>query len=175
MKVIVIFECSDALSGVTITQTDFLGLQAQEMFDIKAVSIDTHKKYNLAEQMKANELMLGDWVFNRNILENMQVYPMMFSQMFRQNPDAMTEDYNILPIPITPGILEKNGWKETYGWWRLSDCPFWLVHYSEKSWAKGKWGVRFNEDSDDDGFLIWGIHELQHALRLCGVAKTIEL
>lgn len=49
MKIIVTFECSDALSGVPITPTEFLGLQAQQMFDIKAVSIDTQKQYNLAE------------------------------------------------------------------------------------------------------------------------------
>lgn len=45
--------------------------------------------------MKANEMMIGDWVFNKNINKPMQVYPMMFSQMFRQSPDATTEDYNI--------------------------------------------------------------------------------
>lgn len=43
------FECSDALLGLPITPAEFLGLQAQQMFDIKAVSIDTQKQYNLAE------------------------------------------------------------------------------------------------------------------------------
>lgn len=49
MKVTVTFECSDELSGITITPTEFLGLQAQQMFNIKAVSIDAQKHYNLAE------------------------------------------------------------------------------------------------------------------------------
>lgn len=49
MKVIVTFECSDALLGLNMTPVEFLGLQAQQMFDIRAVSIDTQKQYNLAE------------------------------------------------------------------------------------------------------------------------------
>ena len=49
MKVVVTFECSDALMGLNITPTEFLGLQAQQMFDIKAVNIDIAKHYNLAE------------------------------------------------------------------------------------------------------------------------------
>lgn len=59
--------------------------------------------------MKANELMIEDWVYNKNIDKPMQVYPMMFSQMFRRTPNATTEDYNIFPIPLTPEILEKQG------------------------------------------------------------------
>ena len=49
MKVILTFECSDALLGLDITPIEFLGLQAQQMFDIKATKIDIQKTYNLAE------------------------------------------------------------------------------------------------------------------------------
>lgn len=49
MKAIVTFECSDALLGLDITPVEFLGLQAQQMFDIKAIKVDTQKPYNLAE------------------------------------------------------------------------------------------------------------------------------
>ena len=49
MKVTVTFECSDALLGLNVTPVEFIGLQAQQMFDIKAVSIDTQKQYDLAE------------------------------------------------------------------------------------------------------------------------------
>lgn len=49
MKAIVTFECSDALLGMNLTPTELLGLQAQQMFDIKAVKIDIQKQYNLAE------------------------------------------------------------------------------------------------------------------------------
>ena len=49
MKAVVTFECSDALLGLDITPTEFLGLQAQQMFDIKATVIELGKPYNLAE------------------------------------------------------------------------------------------------------------------------------
>ena len=42
--------------------------------------------------MRAYELMVENWVYNKNIDKPMQVYPMMFSQMFRQTPDATTEE-----------------------------------------------------------------------------------
>ena len=61
--------------------------------------------------MKANELMIGDWVYNKNIGEPMQVYPMMFSQMFRSNPNAVTEDFNIFPVPLTKEFLIGNGFE----------------------------------------------------------------
>lgn len=50
MKVVVTFECSDALMGLNITPTEFLGLQAQQMFDIKAVNIELGKRYKIAEK-----------------------------------------------------------------------------------------------------------------------------
>lgn len=125
--------------------------------------------------MKANELMIGDWVYNKNIAQPIQVYPMMFSQMFRQRPDANTEDYNIFPIPLTPEILEKNGWKETWGWWSSGDCFFFMVKYADNSWAKGKYGVSFSEDMEADMFFIGSVHELQHAYRLFGIEKEIVL
>lgn len=49
MQAILTFECSDALLGLDITPVEFLGLQAQQMFDIKATKIDIQKSYNLAE------------------------------------------------------------------------------------------------------------------------------
>ena len=54
MQAILTFECSDALLGLDITPVEFLGLQAQQMFDIKATKIDIQKSYNLAEWKSTN-------------------------------------------------------------------------------------------------------------------------
>lgn len=119
-------------------------------------------------KLQAKDLMIGDWVYNKNTNRNIQVYPTMFSQMFRQHPDATTEDYNIFPIPLTGEILEKNGWIKEWGlewnnddaidlqaeweddrfWWFLGDTPVVAINY---------------------------VHELQHALKLRGIEKEIEL
>lgn len=112
--------------------------------------------------------MIGDWVYNKNIDKPMQVYPMMFSQMFRQTPDATTEDYNIFPIPITPEILKKNGFRlDTYSeefmsgkWWTRNDF---VIHES------------MNDSVGRNNFSYKYVHQLQHALRLCGIEKEIEL
>lgn len=134
--------------------------------------------------MKANELMIDDWVYNKNIDKPMQVYPMMISQMFRQTPGATTEDYNIFPIPLTKEILEKNGFKsqllknhletvyayqdvseavanDLYALWLHQDGSFYLLLR-----VNGKDMVRID---------VRYVHQLQHALRLCGIKKTIEL
>lgn len=125
--------------------------------------------------MKANELMIDDWVYNKNIDKPMQVYPMMISQMFRQTPDATTEDYNIFPIPLTKEILEKNGFKykeKELGLYGVTTAP----HYVRN-------GVPFEVFCDGNPFAIWFrdpvnikyVHQLQHALRLCGIKKELEL
>ena len=49
MKTVVTFECSNALRGLEITPVEFIGLYAQQMFDIKATDIELGKPYNLAE------------------------------------------------------------------------------------------------------------------------------
>lgn len=130
--------------------------------------------------MKANELMIGDWVYNKNIDKPMQVYPMMFSQMFRQKPNATTEDYNIFPIPLTAEILEKNEFdiiclKPGQAVYSLADDYYDLgvEEISDSIWRVEYWDLE--SSSFDAKLQIAFVHELQHALRLCGIEKEIVL
>ena len=132
--------------------------------------------------MKANELMIGDWIYNKNIDKPMQVYPMMFSQMFRQRPDATTEDYNIFPIPLTPEILKKNGFVNKKGRFMQSgnfDNPpliMWhLVDDKILGHPKSQLEIHHGYKSIHVSFVCDYVHELQHALRLCGIEKEIVL
>lgn len=132
--------------------------------------------------MKANELMIDDWVYNKNIDKPMQVYPMMFSQMFRRTPDATTEDYNIFPIPLTPEILEKNGFVIKKKWAQLGnfgDSPLIMWHFEDDA-VLGDFKHELEIHQNDTGKVHVHIpceyvHELQHALKLCGIEKEIEL
>ena len=85
---------------------------------------------------------------------------------------------NISPIPLTTEILVKNGWE-----WHDADAKF----FSE-TWVgslllrKEEEGFRIlavsdydDEDTNDTPFTIRFVHELQHALRLFGTEKEIEL
>lgn len=133
--------------------------------------------------MKANELMIDDWVYNKNIAKPMQIYPTIFPQMFRSNPNATTEDYNIFPIPLTPEILKKNGFEvQDQGGGRKDvwtgfgiDCEGDIevefqnnipVHLKIDGGFKGEYYTSAN---------IKYVHQLQHAMRLCGIEKEIIL
>lgn len=74
------------------------------------------------------------------------------------------------PISITPEILEKNGWE-------LRPTGYVFHIDGGKSYDNTLWYI-FNDNTfvvENAEFSIKYIHELQHALRLCGINKTIEL
>ena len=128
--------------------------------------------------MKATELMVGDWV-------------MPLKKKLKGIPGKVTtidggtgvcwidsEDYSYLVpcsdverIPLTPEILEKNGL---------------TLSFNGNFFPEDKHYVL--EISVEDGYIFWTIngheyglmplryvHELQHALNLCGIEKEIEL
>lgn len=89
---------------------------------------------------------------------------------------------HIEPIPLTDEILEKNGWEKACGCW------FYFKEDAATSFNRDKFKkentlpfwVCFNDDSHkdvmgaDDYFqdviiYIKYVHELQHAIRLCGI------
>jgi hypothetical protein len=85
--------------------------------------------------------------------------------------DEIAIDDEIVGIPITPEILEKNGFNieiapYTPDWMRcilnpnffLEDRLKGFYHFNGNNLAK-----------------IQYVHELQHALKLCGIEKQIEL
>lgn len=143
--------------------------------------------------MKTNELMIGDWVFNAHHGENIQITPYDFFthghfEDGKYIPTGVTPSngWDLDPIPITPEILEKNGF--TYC---KSDGGFYL----HTTMSYGDWEVEvvlFNAtdeyrnnqlhiSSPDDSYIAIHlmecnhVHELQHALRLCGIKKEIKI
>lgn len=130
--------------------------------------------------MKTKELMIGDWVLANG--KNTQVVWIGNLQKLavRGFPSEFFED-EIEPIPLTPKILEKNGFK-----WLLTDsksityCINKPTINASKNKESGEWLIcvgpsgstkkRFVEIS-----CVKYVHELQHALRLCKVEKEIVL
>ena len=139
--------------------------------------------------MKATELMIGDWVQNplgakgwvKNIRSSPQ-YRIDIAYSADGESYAVLEEKDVNPIPLTPEILVKNGFlikhpeseKRTY----LKDRAGQIVVHKNR-------GLLFFNISGNPWKFGWFhpafaghirfVHELQHALRLCGIEKEIVL
>lgn len=131
--------------------------------------------------MKANELMLGD-----HVQVNGEVCKVISISYFDIGISDSKEDFyhehidNVKPVPLTAEILENNGFvykeeeetcaTEAFHHWWLEDSAFAL---NDDSWWRsikdGKLRVKFGI------FPLKYVHQVQHALRLCGIEKEIEL
>jgi len=115
--------------------------------------------------MEANKLMIGDWVFDGD--EVARVTSLTCDGII-ETTLRLSNIENVTPIPLTAEILEKNGWK-------YNDMPFvqgW-EQYGILLYAGGS-GYRINCGTNI-ALIIDSVHELQHALRLCGIDKEIVL
>ena len=136
--------------------------------------------------MKANDLMIFDLVRRKKDNRTMIVVEVGYDE----NIGAITtddrfygdfEDYHetqVEPIPITPEILEKNGFvqnprsKSRRSHQICTDSVY-------ISWWRGRLNILFkpfighstNHVNVDGKY----VHELQHALRICGIKKEIVL
>lgn len=125
--------------------------------------------------MKANELMIGDWVRGFVPDSNSTIYGIFNEQrvaIIAEPSKAYIELSidDIQPIPLTPKILRKNGFGNEMS--KYLDGDEIEIELNLDDW----------ELEDEDGFLdccyqkpITYVHELQHALRLCGIDKEIVL
>lgn len=114
--------------------------------------------------MKANELMIGDWVLDTRTGTPLRVNPFM----------AELEVPEWQPIPLTVEILEKNGFEAHPSSLRMffHHDDYRLCYYLNSS-------NRFSCFNNIDGSLVQkvivNVHQLQHALRLCKVDKEIVI
>ena len=122
-------------------------------------------------EMKVTELMIGDWVTLNGVDYKWQW----------THHDFTASEFNTLePIPLTPEILEKNGFEFVddsiisisaakllddytsiyFQFCNNNDCYFQLHHYGAGSYEIRKY-VKY-------------VYELQHALRLCGLNELAD-
>lgn len=116
--------------------------------------------------MEAKDLMIGDWVYSRQGVPS-RVTSITCDGII-ETEDGVSNIEIAEPIPITPEILEKNGFV-------YNDLPFvqgWeqfgLVLYSCGN------GYRIS-CQNNVALIIDSVHELQHLFLLCGIEKEIEL
>ena len=139
--------------------------------------------------IKCRDLTVGEWVVNQNgslmqivavdednayACEGNEERPWIFGDY---------EGYEPQPIILTPEILEKNGWSLDPVLQCYTSTPLWL--YGEGSinlllqfptkQSAGSLKIIDNQKIRNLSDFTWKdrlyIHELQHALRLCGLDK----
>ncbi len=134
-------------------------------------------------ELSCKDLMIGDYFRTKFAQKVVKVKEIKQSCVYTENNGY---EYNeIEPILLTPEILEKNGFKRDPLW---HHCDKDLDNYSIsvqlgyanrieyiKIAEKGKDNVIPSERTKMYLTHIKYLHQLQHALRLCGIEKTIEL
>lgn len=138
--------------------------------------------------MKANELMIGDWVqapidvdengwqYDRDRISKLDADGSWESHNFGIEGDS--NEVELLPIPLTEAILERNfGEKDADGDY-CYNTDFYDVYISDYS-DGAVWKVIVSEvefsSSPTWRMYISHVHELQQALRLAKVDKEITL
>ena len=123
-----------------------------------------------ASELSSKDLMVGDWLMFNG--EPCQVRGL-------HNDDTATfVEYRSLyclidaePIPLTPEILEKNGLANDYYGSYFKEDEHMLLEISSSEDGIS-WTINFHEY----GILkLEYVHQLQHALKLCGIDKGIVL
>ena len=137
-------------------------------------------------EIKISELSIGDWVMN--LYANKPSRVIGLRPMFQDTYEiiAVSDDtqymliedkelHNYEPIPLTPEILEKNGFRKNgnYNEWNLGewdDIPFIGISLDRQS-------MRIKNFSTDIfiSCKVVYVHQLQRALRLAQVMREIEV
>lgn len=107
--------------------------------------------------MKASELMIGDWVRNSALNEVFKMNTTSMRNMCWDEDNGMAR-YTIEPIPLTEEILKANGFElHSFNGVKCYERPEFVIHHSMRD-CVGR-----------NNFTYKFVHQLQHALRLCGL------
>lgn len=130
--------------------------------------------------MKSIDLMIGDWVYvaHRGSASHFgKVSALLPSGAVETEIEgAVGLSSSVDPIPLTPEILEKNGWfyPKQSSWMKLDNQhrELWgCIHTDGTLWLYSSGDC----DKDESFAEIKYVHELQHCLNLVGIDKDIVL
>lgn len=125
--------------------------------------------------MKANELMIGDFVQVPSLIDNVEHYDAWCKVKQLRDCDLdvigfKELKYNeVMPIPVTREILEKFGFQQISTNKYVSDKVT-IAVFAEEFLVTIK-----SENAMVMMITVKYVHELQHVLQLCGIEKEIGL
>ena len=132
--------------------------------------------------MKAKELKIGDWVSFADVpVKVKDIKPKSVLLDISRFDDCMDKEGcaelgDILPIPLTEEILEKNGWREDDELW---DIDYTYGKLNAEVWQWGKEMVMTISASVGNDVCtlaqIKYVHELQHLLWALGIDDDLEI
>ena len=120
--------------------------------------------------MEAKELMIGDKVMVKVLSQIPDTYV-----LHTWTANDYSRDIQVKPITLTPEILEKNGF--------VFDCDFWTIASPRYNNVRMVTYYSIGDDvadaflghwAFDENYAIDYVHELQHALRLCGLNELAD-
>ena len=126
-------------------------------------------------EINIRDLSIGDWVKASGVAKRVHSIDFQNGEYFVHfsDPDTNSEDYLhapfVKPIPLTPEILEKNGISKTY------ESDEYAVYKGEGFNVTEYYTELWEFERHRNRLMIRNVHQLQHALRLAGVEKEIEL
>lgn len=135
--------------------------------------------------MKATELMIGDYVLVKPSMMLIKVAAVHHKKVgYHAAPHKLNwVRMDLLePIPLTLEILERNGFTHCLtapcGYYHAPICDMFdiLFHASEDTY-EDTWHTEVFTDHNDNNFVLYNlcyVHELQHALRLCGLNELAD-
>ena len=113
--------------------------------------------------MKATDLMVGDWVCLKDDVQYespMKVDGILVNNISLEGEGFLGDaDEIIRPIPLTAEIMEKNGFNRYYESNFYSLLNGFNVAIADEHYITSAFNVAIT---------VYYVHELQHALRLCG-------
>ena len=135
--------------------------------------------------IKITDLSVGDWVQDKNGTKAQILGIENWSDGYILNVRIKGVDIghiradSVYPIPITPEILEKNGCERLKDWNNPERLSYAAEDYYATGWmGKDTWNCGVHNDNIDELVIIAKakyVHELQHALRLAGSTRDIEI
>lgn len=126
--------------------------------------------------MKLTDLAILDWVLINNTPHKIQAIDSIDAkiqaddELYYIEEDRRHSEDKIEGISLTPEILEKNGF--------VFDCDFWTIANPRYNNVRMVRYCSIDEEATDaflghwafdENYAIDYVHELQHALRLCGL------
>lgn len=134
--------------------------------------------------MKSIDLMIGDWVYvaHRGSASHFGKVSALLSSgaVETEIEGSLALSSSVKPIPLTAEILEKNGFKKA-GFndnWPSGLCGKWWSKDGQivvKMFELTLMGIVFSVSGSNSKISnIRYVHDLQHALRLCGIEREIK-